>query len=303
MFIIINPASARGNARARWAQLEGVLRGAGVRFDVAMTQASSHATELAAQAAQRGHEVVACLGGDGTLNEVLNGLMTQAARPPLAIIPCGTGSDFARALKLPHAPQAVLALLQRGTPQAVDVGLVACRRNGQTVQRHFINIAGVGFDGDVSAHMSQSSKRGGSLAYVANVFNVLGRYENKQVTVTLKNGEHEQTIEGVFNSIVIANGQYFGGGMWVAPNASWQDGLLDVVLIGNVSRAEFVMTFPRIYRGTHLSHPKVSAFRATEVRIEPHPQEHAMLEAEGELFGAAPATVCVLPAACKVLTP
>jgi diacylglycerol kinase (ATP) len=89
----------------------------------------------------------------------------------------------------------------------------------------------------------------------------------------------------------------------VAPNASWQDGLLDVVLIGNVSRAEFVMTFPRIYRGTHLSHPKVSAFRATEVRIEPHPQEHAMLEAEGELFGAAPATVCVLPGACKVLTP
>jgi diacylglycerol kinase (ATP) len=308
MFIIVNPTSAHGAARARWAQLEGVLRGAGLRFDVALTQATGHATQLAAQAAQQGHAVVACLGGDGTVNEVLNGLMANAGvglrpAPALAVIPCGTGSDFARALKLPHAPQEVLALLQRSTTQDVDVGLVTCQHAGQTVQRHFINIAGVGFDGEVSAQMNHSSKRGGSLAYFANVFKVLGRYKNKRAAVTLKHGGHEQCIEGTFNSIVIANGQYFGGGMWVAPNASWCDGLLDVVLIGDVSRAEFVATFPRIYRGTHLTHPKVRSFRATEVRIESHPQEQALLEAEGELFGAAPATVRVLPGACRLLVP
>jgi diacylglycerol kinase (ATP) len=301
MLLIINPTSASGAACARWAQLEGVLHRAGLHFDVALTQASGHATQLAAQAAQHGHDVVACLGGDGTVNEVLNGLMMHEMRPTLAIIPCGTGSDFARALKLPHAPHEVLALLQRGTPQEMDVGIVTCQHAGQTVQRHFINIAGIGFDGEVSAQMNRSSKRGGSLAYFANVFKVLGRYKNKRATVTIKNGDHEQCIKGTFNSIVIANGQYFGGGMWVAPKASWCDGLLDVVLIGDVSRAEFVATFPKIYRGTHLSHPKVRSFRATEVRIESHPQEHALLEAEGELFGAAPATVRVLPGACKVL--
>ncbi len=317
MLIIVNPTSAHGAARVRWAQLEGVLRGAGLRFDVALTQSTGHATELAAQAAQHGHDVVACLGGDGTVNEVLNGLMsyagaesvgvglrpapTQRPAPALAVIPCGTGSDFARALKLPHAPQEVLALLQRGTAQDVDVGLVTCQHAGQMVQRHFINIAGIGFDGEVSAQMNRSSKRGGSLAYFANVFKVLGRYKNKRAAVTIKHGSHEQRIEGIFNSIVIANGQYFGGGMWVAPNASWCDGLLDVVLIGDVSRAEFVATFPKIYRGAHLTHPKVRSFRATEVRIESHLQEHALLEAEGELFGAAPATVRVLPGACRLL--
>jgi YegS/Rv2252/BmrU family lipid kinase len=299
MFIIINPTSAHGRARARWAQVEGVLRGAGLRFEAAFTQAASHAAELAAQAAHEGHEVVACLGGDGTVNEVLNGLMTHMThtRPALAVIPCGTGSDFARALKLPHAPPAVLALLQRNKTQPVDVGVVTC----QNKQRHFINIAGVGFDGDVSAQMNRSAKRGGSLAYFVNVFRVLGRYKNKRVAVTIRNGQSEQCIEGTFNSIVIANGQYFGGGMWVAPHASWRDGLFDVVLIGDVGKTEFVMTFPRIYRGTHLTHPKVRVFRATEVHIDPHPQEQALLQAEGELFGAAPATVRVLPGALRVL--
>ena len=301
MLFIINPTAAHGKARVRWAQLEGVLRGAGLHFDVAMTQHAGHATALATQAAQQGYDTVACMGGDGTVNEVLNGLMTHEVQPTLAVIPCGTGSDFARALKLPHASQDVLALLQRGTTQAVDVGVITCMNAGQTVQRYFINIAGVGFDGEVSAQMNQRSKRGGSLAYFANVFNVLGRYKNKRATVILKNGDHEQRVEGVFNSIVIANGQYFGGGMWVAPHASWCDGLLDVILIDDVGRLEFVAAFPKIYRGVHLSHPKVSAFRATEVRIEPHPQTHALLQAEGELIGVAPATLRMLPRACKLL--
>ena len=300
-FIIVNPAAARGKTRTRWAQLEGVLRAAGIHFDSALTQAPGHATELAAQAEQQGYDMVACMGGDGTLNEVVNGLMASAAPPALAIIPCGTGSDFARALKLPHTPPDIVHLLQHGTPQAIDVGLVSCQHAGKVSQRHFINIAGVGFDGDVSEQMNRTSKRGGSLAYFANVFKVLGRYQNKRVAVYIKTAEGEQFIEGKFNSIVIANGQYFGGGMWVAPQASWCDGLFDVVLIGDVSRAEFVATFPRIYRGTHLTHPKVKLLRATEVRIEPHPHEHALLQAEGELFGAAPATVRILPQALQVL--
>ena len=303
MLFIINPTAAHGKARARWAQLEGILRGAGLHFDVVLTQHVGHATALASQAAQQGHETVACMGGDGTVNEVLNGLMTHKTQPTLAVIPCGTGSDFAHVLKLPHAPQDVLALLQRGTTQAVDVGVVTCMNAGQTVQRYFINIAGVGFDAEVSAQMNQSSKRDGSLAYFANVFKVLGRYKNKRATVILKNGAHEQRVEGMFNAIVIANGQYFGGGMWVAPHASLEDGLLDVILIGDVSRLEFVAAFPRIYRGSHLSHPKVSAFQASEIRIEPHPQTPALLQAEGELIGTAPATVKLLPRACRVLMP
>ena len=305
-FIIINPAAAGGKALARWAQLEGVLRNAGVPFDATLTESPGHATELAKHAAQQGYTRVACMGGDGTLNETVNGLMSVASTetmPTLAHIPCGTGSDFARTLKLPHAPQAIAALLQHGTPQLVDVGLVSCQQAGQTVQRHFINIAGVGFDGDVSAQINNGSKRGGSLAYFVNVFKVLGRYTNKRVSVVLNTPDGEKHIDGLFNSIVIANGQYFGGGMWVAPQASWCDGLFDVVLIGDVSRAEFVATFPKIYRGTHLSHPKVASYRASEVRIQPHPGEQALLQAEGELFGAAPASVRVLPGALRVVMP
>ena len=323
MLIIANPASANGNTGLRWSGIESRLRAEGLSFDVRLTEAPGHAATLAYEAAQQGYDAVICAGGDGTLNEIVNGLMRVDAprRPTLGIIPCGTGTDFARGMGLPKDLDGVAAMLKRGQSQAIDVGHVSYVRAGEPAVRHFINIAGLGFDGEVSDEVNRHGKRGGSLAYFVNVFKVLARYENKlaRLTLTLPDGR-AQTVDGAFNLIAVCNGRYFGGGMLVSPNSLVHDGLFHVIVIEAMSRAEFTVAFPRVYRGTHLSHPKVTEYQAREVQVDltPSPSgrgfaahsrgwlgegQRMFLEAEGELFGEAPARFTLLPSALRLLMP
>jgi YegS/Rv2252/BmrU family lipid kinase len=312
MLIITNPASANGATGLRWSGVEARLRSEGLTFDVALTEAPGHATELAEQAAADGEDAVICAGGDGTLNEIVNGLMhadvdtNVAQRPALGVIPSGTGTDFARGLNLPKDLDGIAAMLKRRATQPIDVGLASFMRAGQPVERHFINIAGLGFDGEVSDVVNREGKRGGSLAYFVNVFKVLARYENKRARVTLISDDGERAFEGEFNMIAVCNGRYFGGGMLVSPNADVRDGLFDVIVIEAMSRGEFALAFPRVYRGTHLSHPKVKTYRARDVQVRPitpsDANQRIFLEAEGELFGEAPASFRLLPGALRVMT-
>jgi YegS/Rv2252/BmrU family lipid kinase len=313
MLIIANPTSANGATGLRWSGVEARLRSEGLTFEVKLTEAPGHATELAEQAAADGADAVICAGGDGTLNEIVNGLMRAdaAKRPMLGVIPSGTGTDFARGLNLPKDLDGIAAMLRRGATRPIDVGLASFVRAGQPVSRHFINIAGLGFDGEVSDVVNREGKRGGSLAYFVNVFKVLARYENKRAQVTLIGDDGERAFEGEFNMIAVCNGRYFGGGMRVSPHADVRDGLFDVIVIEAMSRGEFALAFPRVYRGTHLSHPKVKTYRAREVKVQPSPQpspkgrggtERMFLESEGELFGEAPASFRLLPSALRVIS-
>jgi diacylglycerol kinase family enzyme len=203
------------------------------------------------------------------------------------------------------------AMLARGKVRAIDVGLASFRRADQSLSRYFVNVAGAGFDGEVSDLVNREGKRGGSLAYFLNVFKVLAGYQNKRATLRLIEPDKvERVIEGEFNLIAACNGRYFGGGMMIGPHADVGDGLFDVVVIEAMSRAEFALAFPRVYRGTHLTHPKVKAFRAPEVRIQPPPEgesrgegQRMFLEAEGELFGEAPAEFHLLPGALRLIVP
>lgn len=314
MHIIANPASANGATGLRWSGIEAHLRTEGLKFGVQFTEAPGHATELAKQAAEAGVGTLVCAGGDGTLNEVVNGLMAvdEPRRPALAIIPCGTGTDFARGLNLPRELDGVAAMLKAGRTQSIDVGAVSFARAGQALSRHFINIAGLGFDGEVSDVVNRQGKRGGSAAYFFTVFKVLAGYQNKRARVTLMEPEgSERVLDGEFNLIAVCNGRYFGGGMLVSPHSDPFDGLFHVIVIKAMGRGEFAMNFPKVYRGTHLSHPKVSEYRASEVRIDlpPLPQGEGrgegtrmFLEAEGELFGEAPAHFRVLAGALRLVT-
>jgi YegS/Rv2252/BmrU family lipid kinase len=316
MLIIANPISANGATGLRWSGVEARLRSEGLTFDVKLTESPGHATELAREAAQEGYETVVCAGGDGTLNEVINGLMTvdEPARPKLGLIPSGTGTDFARGLNLPKDLDDVAVMLARGLTQPIDVGFASFRRANQTLTRYFVNVAGVGFDGEVSDAVNRNGKRGGSLTYFVNVFRVLASYENKRARVALvEANQKEKVIESEFNLVAVCNGRYFGGGMMVGPNADVSDGRFDVIIIEAMSRLEFAMNFLKVYRGVHLSHPKVSEYRAAEVLVEllPPPgssssgrgsSQRMFLEAEGELFGEAPVTIRILPSALRLIT-
>ncbi|HJW84440.1 MAG TPA: diacylglycerol kinase family protein [Anaerolineae bacterium] len=298
-FVIVNPASGGGKTGQRWRGLDARMRAEGAQYDVEFTREPGHAEQLARQAALAGVPTLLIVGGDGTLNEVVNGLI-QDDRPlgeiTIGILPVGTGSDFARALGLPRdVLAAAIHLLRRAQPEALDVGRVDCARGGQPATRYFVNIAGLGFDGEVADRVNRAGKSGGTLVYQSMLLRGLVTYRNKHVRLSIDGAIRE----GMMNSVVVANARYFGGGMFVAPNAHWADGLFDVIVLGDFGKLEVVANLPRLYRGTHLTHKKVTELRGREVRVEA--QERMFLQAEGELVGEAPATFTILPKALKVL--
>ena len=299
IFVIVNPASGSGKTGKRWPGLDARMRAEGGQFDVEFTREPGHAEHLARAAVLAGARRVVVVGGDGTLNEVVNGLIaddTPLEDVELGILPVGTASDFARALGIPRDPlAAAIHLMRQAQPQPLDIGRIACVRGGEKVTRYFANIAGLGFDGEVADRVNRAGKSSGTLVYQTMLLRSLAAYQNKHITMTLDG----QSTEGVMNSVIVCNARYFGGGMFIAPNARWDDGLFDVILLGDFGKLEVVLNMPRLYRGTHLTHKKVTELRAREVHVEA--QERMFLQAEGELVGEAPATFRLLPQALKVL--
>ena len=174
----------------------------------------------------------------------------------------------------------------------VDVGEIACICDGKPLRRYFVNVAGLGFDGEVAIRVNRMSKRiSGTLPYLTRLVLTLVSYRNKDVRLTMDGREWAERVYAV----MICNAQYLGGGMWMAPEAEADDGLFDVVVLGDMGKLEFLANVPRVYKGTHVDHPKTTAYRAREVHVEAEQPMH--IQAEGEIIGEAPATFRVLPRA------
>jgi diacylglycerol kinase (ATP) len=299
MKLIVNPEAANGAVGKNWPRVRDFLQAEGARFDAVSTEEPGHATLLARQALDDGFRTIVAVGGDGTVNEVINGLVEEGTVDPevvLGMIPWGTGADFARMLGIPRDYVEACRQLLRSEPRPVDLGKITCLREGREVERYFINAAGLGFDGEVSEIVNRFPKvLGGTITYLTCLFIGLVTYRNKNIELSFDG----QPVRGRVNSVVVCNGCYFGGGMFIAPGAAFDDGLFHVVILGNLSRLEVVANVPRIYKGTHLTHPKVSHFSAREIHVEA--QERMLLQAEGELIGEAPATFQIIPRALRVL--
>ncbi|MDH4137237.1 MAG: diacylglycerol kinase family lipid kinase [Anaerolineae bacterium] len=300
MRVIVNPVAANGAVGKRWPQMRDILRAEGGQFDASFTTGPNHATELAREALSAGYRTIVAVGGDGTLNEVVNGLVIEGMVDPmvnLGIIPGGTGSDSVRTLGIPHDYRAACHRLLHGKPDCIDLGLITCASQEQEIRRYFLNVAGLGFDGEVCERVNRSSKAlGGTIPFLSSLCVKLLTYQNKTVEVTL---DGQQRLQQKANSVFVCNGRYAGGSMRIGPNAALDDGLFDVVIIGDTGKVEIVANLPRIYRGTHLSHPKVDEYRAGEVRVKA--RERMLLQADGELIGEAPATFQIIPQALHVL--
>jgi len=310
MKLIVNPAAASGAVGKNWPRILGSLQADAAsltaEFDAVLTEEPGHATQLARQALDDGFRTIVAVGGDGTVNEVINGLVDvniknerEGSVDPeviLGIIPWGTGDDFARMAGIPRDYVEACRHLLRSEPRPVDLGRITCFREGQEVERYFINAAGLGFDGEVAEVVKRFPKAlGGAITYLTCLLIGLVTYRNKNVEFSFDG----QPVRGRINSIVVCNGRYFGGGMLIAPGAAFDDGLFEVVVLGNLNKLEVVANLPRIYKGTHLTHPKVSRFAAKEIHIEA--RERMFLQAEGELIGEAPATFQMIPRALRVL--
>jgi YegS/Rv2252/BmrU family lipid kinase len=298
---IVNPRSGNGKSAAVWARVRRHLPGP---VETLETRTPAHAIELAREAIKAGAQTVVAVGGDGTINEVMNGFFERERPIPtqtrLGILPHGTGSDFKRILNLPLDEKKVAAVLHRGDPRLVDVLKVRyTRMDGSSALRYSINITSFGMGGAVAAKVNRSSKPlGGKMAFLMSTLRTALNFSGKSVTLKIDGSE---AMEEKITSVAVGNGQYHGAGMWVCPGASISDGILDVTVIRYLSLFALLKGLPVLYNGGIYSHPKVKAYRAR--RIEATSKESALIEIDGEPLGRLPIEISIVPNAIRVLMP
>jgi YegS/Rv2252/BmrU family lipid kinase len=303
-FIVVNPRSGNGSVQRRWTAIADTVRRAFGDFEPAFTTAPGDATRLARQALEDGFEMVVSLGGDGTLNEVVNGFFRDG-RPvnpeaALGLIPVGTGGDFRKTLGLANdVGEAAAALAGRAT-RTVDVGrLSLVDAAGAPGTRYYINIASFGIGGLVDHIVNRSSKvLGGRLSFLLGTARAALAYRNQAVRLSI---DGHTPLELRINNVAVANGQFFGGGMHIAPRAQLDDGLFDVVAIGDLGALDLALKMRHVYAGTHLDMPKVIYRRARHVQAEPvDAGAKVLLDVDGEQPGALPSSFELLPGAVRV---
>lgn len=302
--VVLNPASAGGKTGLRWTRIRHALREEGIDHELHRTTAPGEATAAVRGALRDGFERVISVGGDGTLNEVVNGFFGESGEPlgpaRLGLIPSGTGGDFRKSLGIPVDAFDCAHLIAHGASRAVDVGRIDYA-DGAT--RFFVNVADCGIGGEVVASVNRSRHKGGgargSAVFLVVSLHALLSFGGRHARVVLDGAEF---IDGVLQSIVVANGRYFGGGMNIAPQARVDDGLLDVVVIEAVGRWRSITSLPALYRGTHTRNPAVRTGRARLVSIEAHDRD-LLFDVEGEQIGHSPATITCLPSALSLYAP
>ena len=307
--LVVNPSAQNGQLGRRWPELAADLRRDLGGFEEAMTAAPGDATRLTRQALESGAGAVVAVGGDGTINEVVNGFFDGdrpvAPRAMLGILPFGTGGDFRKTIPIPKDTREAARVLAARQSRTIDVGhLEMTGPDGAPQSRIFINIASFGMSGLVDEYVNKTSKRlGGRLSFMLATARAGLAWENQRVRLVF-DGDESAPADLTINTVAVANGRYFGGGMFVAPQAELDDGQFDVVALGDMGMADFVLKSRRLYDGSHLTMDKVSHRRAKVVRAEPaSPGQKVELDVDGETPGILPATFRVVPRAIDLIVP
>ena len=264
-----------------------------------MSSRPGEISDLAERAARGGAELVVVVGGDGTINEAVNGLVRVDEPPELAVIARGTGDDFIRTHGIPASLERAIEVARDGPARAVDAGRVEYRRwDGSPGARHFANVGSVGMSGAIARRANSASKAlGGRVTFFYALTREFVVWRNTEVTVEVG----DETRRGPMHDVVVANGGYHGGAMKLAPDARPDDGVFDVVLIGDVSKLDFLTTAPKLYSGGHIGHPKVEVLRGA--RVDVAASVALPLETDGEVLGTTPARFEIVPRAYRVRAP
>jgi YegS/Rv2252/BmrU family lipid kinase len=286
--VILNPASGAGKTLKLVPRVMEALRAQGRPFDLHLTSRPGEGTDVARQFALDGAAVVIAVGGDGTIHEVANGLLASGRDVPLGLVPSGHGSDFVRTAGIPKSVEEAVARACGGTTRRIDVGLATF---DDGTARHFLNVAGLGFDAEVAQRVLKTRLPGSTLPYLVAVAGALARYQN----IAIDAEADGEAISEIAVFVVVANARYFAGGLQIAPMAAVDDGLLDFAVIGDFAKVELLRQVPSVYRGRHVNHPKFFHRRAKSIRIET--AQPARIQVDGELAGSAPVTFTVVPGA------
>jgi len=297
-FLVVNPESAGGATGRRWPEIFAeVVRAVGEGAEHAFTERPMHAAALTAEALQKGFRRIVAVGGDGTLNEVVNGFFQTGSAVPadacLALVPRGTGGDFRRTFGLNGSLRETCARL-RGEVRPLDVGqLRFTRTDGTPGERYFVNVASFGVSGQVDRAVNSSSKvLGGKVSFFVASVRTLAGWRDQKVRLRVDGGP-EESLD--ITTVAVANGQYFGGGMKVAPEANPSDGEFDVTIWSGYHLKDFVLKSGSIYDGRHVRWPGTRTLRCR--RLEAASDEEVLIDVDGEQPGRLPASFTVLPGA------
>jgi YegS/Rv2252/BmrU family lipid kinase len=294
--VIVNPASGRPDGGAGWRAIEGALRAAGVSFDAVHTNHPGHGEDIAREAVQAGHRHLLVVGGDGSVNEVVQGVMTaglaDTREVTLAVAPTGTGNDWARSLGIGRHPRDIARSLAADHTLLHDVGAIDFPASG--ARRWFINVAGAGYDAWVTERVPRPVPS--AFTYLGIALAGLVRYCSPWFRIT---ADGEQ-IEGRLLLAFVANAQYCGNRMHVAPTARLDDGLLDVLAVRELSLLAVLPKLGKLYGGRILGDPAVRHIRSAVVRIETDPP--VTVQADGQVLGVTPAVFSLEPRALTVVT-
>jgi diacylglycerol kinase (ATP) len=300
---VVNPASDNGKTGRIWPEIARRAAAAGLTGQSLLSERPGHVGVLVQRAALDGARLVVVVGGDGTVNEAVNGLMALREQggelPELAVLPHGTGRDFVRTFGIPGNLDRALAIARDGSSRELDAGRVELTaRDGSQAVSYFANVAGAGMSGAVARRANTSSKvLGGKASFLAATLAVFARWKVAIVDVAID----DVTRSGPMYEVVVANCAYLAGGMKMTPEAVPDDGLFDVLLLGDLTRTDLALTLPKVYRGTHLPHPKAELLRGRAVTVSsPTPLP---VQLDGEQPGTTPARFELIPQAFRLRVP
>jgi diacylglycerol kinase (ATP) len=296
---LVNPASANGSTGRRWPELARRAAAAGLEGATLFSERPGHLAELAREAALDGAELLVVVGGDGSVNEVANGLAGLGRQPEVAVVPRGTGWDFSRTFGIPRKIDDAVQVALEGDVRTIDLGRASYRAwDGSDATTSFANVASAGMSGAIAKRANETTKAlGGKASYLWATFAVFSGWAATEIEVAV-DGERRA---GPMFDVVVANGRFFGGGLEICPDAEPDDGLFDVLTIGDVTKRDLVQTMPKMYRGTHLPHPKAELLRGSSVTVTS--ETPLPIELDGEQPGTTPVTFEVAAGALRLRVP
>ena len=297
---LVNPASAGGSTGRRWPEIAHRAAALGLPGDALISEEPGQLAQLAADAIAGGAELLVVVGGDGSVNEVVNGVV-PAGRDgvEIAVIARGTGWDFVRTYGIPRDLDRAVAVALAGQVREIDLGVVEYRTwAGADARSYFANVASAGISGAIAKRANETSKRlGGKASYYWATLAVFARWQIGEMRVTVD----DEVRHGKMIDAMVANGRYVAGGMMMLPEAEPDDGLFEVLLFGDVTKRDLVFTLPKTYRGKHLPHPRLEVLRGRVVTVEA--PEPLPIEIDGEQPGTTPARLEILPGALRLRVP
>ncbi len=308
--VIVNPKSAAGSTESSWAGIASDLRAHFGAFQVAFTKHAGDGLLLAKRGAENGRQFIIACGGDGTINEVANGILESGKSCELGVLPSGTGGDFRRTLGMPNDSREAAKCLRSGATRTIDAGRVTfTNHEGEPVSRYFLNVSSFGLSASIIERVKTSAKlswlpndllRGKTSFALSTLQEVLGL---NFLTVRVKiDGKEEKSLNTI--NFCVCNSRFFGGGMKIAPDAQVSDGKLDVVNIGDIKTAKILLNAYKLYNGTHLELAEVKSTTAARIEVSPFDKTHEIpIEVDGELPGRLPATFEIVPNALNVRVP